>query len=111
MPIYKPDKNKTFESGWEDFQNDLKNQIKNRHGLDIVVIDPRTGDIVKESADFRKIKISVLVTSSGKCVAFRCIDDPNKIFFEVSSCLEELPEWKPGKKAGKIVLTEFIIEI
>jgi len=111
MPIYNPDTNKTFEEGWADFKNVLKNNLEKIPRFDIVKIDPRTGDIIKELDDSIKIKLSVLVTSSGKCVAYKSIVDPEEIFFEVSSSLEKLPDWKPGKKDGKIVLTEFEIEI
>jgi hypothetical protein len=102
MPIYKPEKNKTFAEGWEDFENDIKKRPK------IYTIQDLESPDIRDSIT---MKLSVLVTSTGKCVAFKAIDDPHHIFYEVSSFLKDLPEWKPGRKKGEIVLTEFVIEI
>jgi hypothetical protein len=92
MPIFRPAKNKTFEEGWVDFIDYIKKTPK-----DVYL--------------YGKIKLSILVTSSGKCIAYRPIEDPDHLFIAANAFLKKSPKWKPGKKDGKIVLTEFEIEI
>ena len=92
MPIYKPYQNKSFKEGWDNFLNDIS----------------KTPFYIKQH---KKIKLSILVTSSGKCIVYKVIDDQDNLFYLASTYLQDLGDWKPGKMNNEIVLTELIVEI
>lgn len=93
FPIYKPDKNKTFEEGWADFEEYLK---KPAYGIN----------------EKGKVKFSFLISSEGKAFKFRAISGEDKILRIMRSRIGGYRNyWSPGKKNGKIVLVKLIVEI
>jgi hypothetical protein len=92
MPIFRPEKNNSFEEGWNDFQDYIKNKEHNYVARG-------------------KVKFSFLITSKGVSIAYKPINDPVDLFVYAEWFIKDCPNWKPGRKKGKIVLTELITEI
>ena len=93
LPIFNPDKNKTYEEGWADFQDFLNNPPSKPSGKG-------------------KVKFSFIINSEGKAFVYKPISDENNLFWAINGLLKEYNcTWSPGEKNGKIVLVKLSAEI